>query len=238
MTTATVDRTFSFPGPWLGGVSLIAGPVLLLAGTLLKLGVPFFYPDQLDAYQREPFLFGTAYALFLTGVIVLWPGVVTVASRVGVSRPGWAMWGGGLVLSGLFARTFHHGAGTFAFSLADSAGVGAAGQAVGSYYRYPEWVVSSLSLPVMAGWIVLAAGCYLSGTLRLPYAIALALMSGLMIGVLKGSTWASVVQVTGLAVAFVPLGVTVLRGAARPRWRTVGLVVLAVVVSVVLGRLG
>jgi hypothetical protein len=235
MTTATVDRTFSFPGPWLGGVSLIAGPVLLLAGTLLKLGVPFFYPDQLDAYQREPFLFGTAYALFLTGVIVLWPGVVTVASRVGVSRPGWAMWGGGLVLSGLFARTFHHGAGTFAFSLADSAGVSAAGQAVGSYYRYPEWVVSSLSLPVMAGWIVLAAGCYLSGTLRLPYAIALALMSGLMIGVLKGSTWASVVQVTGLAVAFVPLGVTVLRGPARPRWRTV---VLAVVVSVVLGRLG
>jgi hypothetical protein len=116
--------------------------------------------------------------------------------------------------------------------------VSAAGQAVGSYYRYPEWVVSSLSLPVMAGWIVLAAGCYLSGTLRLPYAIALALMSGLMIGVLKGSTWASVVQVTGLAVAFVPLGVTVLRGAARPRWRTVGLVVLAVVVSVVLGRLG
>jgi hypothetical protein len=235
MTTATVDRTFFFPGPWLGGVSLIAGPVLLLAGTLLKLGVPFFYPDQLDAYQREPFLFGTAYALFLTGVIVLWPGVVTVASRVGASRPGWAMWGGGLVLSGLFARTFHHGAGTFAFSLADSAGVSAAGQAVGSYYRYPEWVVSSLSLPVMAGWIVLAAGCYLSGTLRLPYAIALALMSGLMIGVLKGSTWASVVQVTGLAVAFVPLGVTVLRGAARPRWRTV---VLAVVVSVVLGRLG
>ncbi|PRX22749.1 hypothetical protein [Actinoplanes italicus] len=234
--------TFTFPGPWLGGVSLITGPLLLLAGSVLRLGVPFFYPDQLDAHQRQPLLWGTAYALFLLGTVMLWPGVVTVAVRVGATRPGWAVWGGALVMFGLFARAFHYGVNTFAFSLAGSHGVPVAQQAVGAYYRYPEWVVSSLSLPVMAGWIVLAAGCYLSGTLRLPYAIALALMSGLMIGVLKGSTWASVVQVAGLAVALVPLGVAILREAARPSrravLRTVPLLVLAVAGSVVLGRLG
>jgi hypothetical protein len=49
------------------------------------------------------------------------------------------------------------------------------------------------------GWIVLAIGCFLSRTLRLLPAMALALMSGLMIGVLKGSTWTSVVEVAGPA---------------------------------------
>jgi hypothetical protein len=67
-------------------------------------------------------------------------------------------------------------------------------------------------------------------------------MSGLMIGVLKGSTWASAVQVAGLAVAFVPLGVRFLRGADRPPprvvRRTVLLVLLFATCSVVLGQLG
>ncbi|MEU4620455.1 hypothetical protein AB0G04_10830 [Actinoplanes sp. NPDC023801] len=242
MTTATAERTHTFPGPWLGGASLIAGPVLLLAGALLRLGVPFFFPDQLDAYRRQPALIGTAYALLLAGTIVLWPGVVAVAARVAVTRPVWAVWGGSLVMFGLFARTFHHGVNTFAFSLAGSGGTSTAEQAVGAYYRYPEWVVSSLSVAVLLGWIVLAAGCHLSGTLRLPSAFALALMSGLMVGVLKGSTWASAVQVTGLVVAFVPLGAALLRGATRPSRRatvrTVVVVVSFVVGSVVLGQLG
>ncbi|MEU4160540.1 hypothetical protein [Actinoplanes sp. NPDC026670] len=230
MHTATTDR--------LGGVSLIAGPLLLLTGTLLRLGVPFFFPDQLAAHQRHPTLIAMAYALFLAGTVALWPGVLAVAARVGVSRPGWAVWGGSLVMFGLFARTFHYGVNTFAFSLLDSAGLDLATRAVGAYYTYPEWVVSSLSLAVMTGWIVLAAGCYLSGTLRLPSAIALALMSGLMIGVLKGSTWASAVQVAGLAVAFVPLGVRFLREAGRPSPRTAALVMLFVAGSMALGQLG
>jgi hypothetical protein len=248
MITATVDRrhtgerTVTFPGPWLGGVSLIVGPCLLLAGTLLRLGVPFFFPNQLAAYQRQPTLITAAYALFLAGIIALWPGIVAVAAQVGITRPGWAIWGGSLVMFGLFARAFHYGVNTFAFALVDSAGLNTATQAVGAYYGHREWVVSSLSAAVMLGWIVLAIGCFLSRTLRLLPAIALALMSGLMIGVLKGSTWASAVQVAGLAVAFVPLGLRFLRDANRPsprtiRW-TVPLLVLFTVGSIVLGQLG
>lgn len=238
MSAETTGPPFTFPGPWLGGVSLIAGPLLLLAGTLLRLGVPFFFPHQLAAYQQHPTLTATAYALFLAGTIALWPGIVAVAVRVGATRPAWALWGGSLVMAGLFARTFHYGVNTFAFSLVDSAGLGAASPAVSAYYRYPEWVVSSLTLAVMTGWVVLAIGCFLSGTLRLLPAIALALMSGLMIGVLKGSTWASAVEVAGLTVALVPLGVAFLRNAGRPSRSAVPLVLLFVVGSIVLGQLG
>jgi hypothetical protein len=239
--THEIDRG-GFPGPWLAGTSLLAGPLLLLAGTLLRLGVPFFFPHQLAAYLRYPALIGTGYAIFLAGVIALWPGVVAVAARVAVTRPGWGRWGGALVLTGLFARALHYGVNTFAFALVNTAGLGTATRAVAAYYGYPEWVVSSLTLAVMAGWAVLAVGCYLSRTLRLLPAGALALMSGLMIGVLKGSSWASVVEVTGLAVALVPLGARMLGQAPRPArralLRTTSLVLIFVCASVVVGRLG
>ena len=247
MITTTVgrrhiaERTFTFPGPWLGGVSLIVGPCLLLTGTLLRLGVPFFFPHQLAEYQRQPTLISAAYAMFLSGTVALWPGIVAVATRVGVTRPAWALWGGSLVMFGLFARAFHYGVNTFAFALVDSTGLNTATQAVSAYYGYREWVASSLSLAVMLGWIVLAIGCFLSRTLRLLPAIALALTSGLMIGVLKGSTWASAVQVAGLTVALVPLGVTFLCHANRPSRNTVlwamPLLLLFIVGSIVLGQL-
>ncbi|MEU4689374.1 hypothetical protein [Actinoplanes sp. NPDC023714] len=230
--------TSPFPGPWLAGLSLITGPLLLLAGTLLRLGVPFFFPHQLAAFQRQPTLMGTASALWLAGLVALWPGVIAVAGRVAETRPGWGRWGGALVLTGLFARAVQHGAGTFAVSLAGSAGVDEATRAVGAFYTRAEWVTSSLTAAIMLGWVVLAAGCYLSGVLRLLPAVALALMSGLMIGVLKGSTWASAVQVTGLVVSLVPLGLVLLRDARRPSWRTLIAAGLFVVASIVLGRLG
>lgn len=238
---ATADR-ITFPGPWLGGTSLIAGPCLLLAGTLLRLGVPFFFPQQLAEYQQRPTLINAAYGMFLAGTIALWPGIVAIAARVGINRPAWAAWGGGLVMSGLFARAFHYGVNTFAFALVDSAGLNSATRAVGAYYGYREWIVSSLTVAVILGWIVLATGCFLSGTLRLFPAIALALMSGLMIGVLKGSTWPSAVEVTGLAVAFIPLGLRLLRDAPRPPqrtfWQTTPLLLLLAIASIVLGQLG
>lgn len=236
--SAPGEATDRFPGPWLAGLSLTLAPPLLLAGTVLRLGVPFFFPDQLAGYARHPALMGVSYGMVLAGLVALWPGVLAVAARVGVTRPRWAAAGVTLVLLGLFARTFHHGVDTFAFGLVDSAGVAAATDAVASYYGRPEYVVSSLTACVMAGWIVLAAGCYLSRTLGALRSLALALMAGLMIGVLKGSTVASVVEVTGLAVAFVPLGVRILVTAPRPRpWVVLAVVPLAVL-AVVVGQLG
>jgi hypothetical protein len=57
---------------------------------------------------------------------------------------------------------------------------------VGSYGAFHA--VSGLSGAIVFGWIILAIGAYLSGTLGRIRSIALALMSALMIGVLKGSS--------------------------------------------------
>ncbi|MFG1607650.1 hypothetical protein [Actinoplanes sp. NPDC049265] len=229
----------AFPGARLGGISLILGPLLLLTGALLRWGVPFFFPHQLAAYAERPGLMTAANATFLAGVIVLWPGVALVASRIAATRPGWAVWGGALVMTGLFARAFHGGVNTFALALVDSAGTDAATRAVGSYYAYPEWIASSLSLSIMAGWIILAIGGVLSQILRPWQAIGLMLPSGLMIGVLKGTDWLTIVELLGLAAAFVPFGLAELRRARFPANKaTLPLALLFLAASVVFGRLG
>ena len=100
----------------------------------------------------------------------------------------------------------------------------------------------TLSLAALAGWIVLAVGAYLSGVLPIVRALALSLMAGLMLGVLKGSTWYSVLQIAGLCVALVPLGVQVLRDGPRPTRRaaltTAGAVLVFTAVAYFLGQAG
>ncbi len=230
-----------FPGRWLGGAALMLGPALLLAGVLLRFRIPFFFPDQLAAYERHPRLLFAAYSAFLAGNILLWPAIAVLAQRIGVRRPGWALWGGALATFGIFARTFHAGIDHLAFQLVRVQDVDTATRAVSDAYGAYH-IVSALSLAIMAGWIVLAVGAYRSGALNLARSVALGAMSALPLGVLKGTTALSVVAVAGLCVALVPLGVETLRRGARPRvasamrWLTV--TVAFVVVAVVLGRAG
>ena len=56
--------TFWFPGRWVGGVALIAGPVLLLSGVLLA------------AFAAHPTRMVGSYSLFLAGNMLLWPAVL------------------------------------------------------------------------------------------------------------------------------------------------------------------
>ncbi|MYS50327.1 hypothetical protein GTW46_09680 [Streptomyces sp. SID6013] len=82
------------------------GPFLMLSGALLRVRFPFFFPDQLAAYERHPTLMATAYGLFAAGGPLLWPAVAVPAARIGVRSAGWGLWGGVLVMFGLFARAF------------------------------------------------------------------------------------------------------------------------------------
>lgn len=230
-----------FPGRWVGGVALVLGPPLMLAGVLARAGHNFFFPDQLAAYADHPTTMFVAYSLFLAGNLILWPAIAVLAQRIAVQRLVLAVWGGVLVTLGLFARTFHAGVDHLAFQLVQVQGLPPATQAVADSYGAYH-VVSALSAAIMAGWIVLAVGAWRAGVLGLPRATALAMMSALPLGVLKGTTPLSIVAVLGLAVALVPLGIQTLRDGPRPRVREVigwsGTVVAASASMTLLGMLG
>ena len=238
-----MDRSvpFAFPGPWAGGASLIVGPLVWLIGILLRLPFHFFFPAQLEAHQAQPALVDAAYACVGFGLIVTAFGVMSLATRIGRTHPVWATWGGVLAIAGLFARTLHAGADRFAFTLVASQGLAPATNAVGSSYGVAN-EYAALNPAIVLGWIVLAIGAWRSGVLGPLRALALAAMSALMLGVLKGSSWTSVVAVAGLCVALVPLGVAMIGEAPRPSpqratfW--IAIVVLALAVCWALRDLG
>ncbi|MDL2265218.1 hypothetical protein LJC57_02540 [Parabacteroides sp. OttesenSCG-928-G07] len=209
------SNPFWFPGRWLGGLSLILSPVLMLTGILLRINYNYFFPEQLKAFDENPLLITTAYSLFVTGNILLWPAVITIARLIGLQKPVWGITGGAMVMFGLFARTFHGGVDHLAFQLVNIHGVDAAVETIAeSYGAY--YTVSIFTPLILFGWIVLAIGGYISKTLTLPGSIGLAFMSALMLGVLKGSSVMSVIAVSGLCVAFIPLGVRVLKEGPKP----------------------
>ncbi|MEH7081087.1 hypothetical protein V7101_21195, partial [Bacillus velezensis] len=108
---------FFFPGRWLGGISLILGPIFLLIGVILRSKFHFFFPDQLAAYKNQPTLLFMSYTFFIAGNVIMWPAVITLCKLIGLKRPKLALWGGSFAIFGLFARTFHAGVDHLAFQL-------------------------------------------------------------------------------------------------------------------------
>lgn len=232
----------AFPGPWLAAASMILGPLAMLAGLLVRAGVNFFFPDQLAAFADDPTRMRVAYALFLAGTIALFPGVIHLVQQISRQRPLLAVWGGTLVILGLFARTFHYGANQVLFVAADAYGVEQAVRLVGDVYSTREWVVASLTGAILSGWVVLAVGTFLAKVMHPVRCLGLLAMAALMIGILKGTDVVSIIAVSGLALALVPQGVITLRTARRPERRSViiSLSVLVVVAPllIIVGQLG
>ncbi|MEV4108708.1 hypothetical protein [Nonomuraea sp. NPDC049695] len=217
--------THTLPGRWVEGAGLVLGPSLLLAGVLIRSGENDFFPDQLAAYAARPDEMVLSYSLFAAGVVLLWPAVTALARRIGAEHPGWARWGATLVILGLFGRVFHAGVSHLAFHLVDTLGLEAAQRAVAATYGAFH-VFKAVNICIMGGWIVLAVGAYRARALGVIRCVCLALAAGLPLGVLKGSSDPiSLVALAGLAVAFVPLGVAVLRDGPAPRWWAVALTI-------------
>ncbi|KAA0988929.1 hypothetical protein [Dyadobacter aurulentus] len=227
MVEPTNTPDFWFPGRWIGGTSMIIGPLLLLTAQILIVEFDFFFPQQLTAYHAHPTRLATAYNLFLAGNILLWPAVLTVARYIGQKKPMLGLWAGTLVMLGLFARTFHYGINHLAFQLVDVQNLEVATKAVADSYGAFH-IVSVLSAAIMLGWIMLAFGAYRSGLLNLVHSICLGLMSALMLGVLKGASPVSVLCTAGLCVAFIPLGIRVLSDGPKPDSRNIILWPLAI----------
>ncbi|ANS65901.1 hypothetical protein SLINC_3677 [Streptomyces lincolnensis] len=241
--TMPVERwgTTGFPGRWVGGTAMVLGPLLMLAGAVARARFPFFFPDQLAAYERHPALMATAYGLFAAGSLLLWPAVAVLAARIGAHSAGWGLWGGVLVMFGLFARAFHAGVDHMAFQLVRSQGAGPATEAVSAGYGAFH-VFATLNLAIVAGWIVIALGAWRTRVLGPVRAAALGLTAALPLGVLKGTTPLSLVALAGLCVALVPLGLALLSEGPRPgravvlRW--VPLTLVTVALMMLLGQAG
>lgn len=209
---------FAFPGRWIGGLALVAGPLLLLGGVLLRMRFHFFFPDQLAAVEAHPALMTASYSLFAAGNVTLVPAVLALAGKIGVRCPAWALWGGLFAVLGLLARTFHAGVDHLAFRIAVQRGADAAIPLVADAYGAFH-IFSTFNAAIMLGWVVLAYGAYRSGSLGLPGSLALVLTAALPLGVLKGTTPLSIVAAAGLCLALVPLGVKMLREGPMPSLR-------------------
>ncbi|GAA3149597.1 hypothetical protein [Nonomuraea roseoviolacea] len=224
-----------FPGRWAEGVSLTLAPVLMLAGVLLRVGYDGFFPAQLAAFAEAPVLMSASYGCFALGSALLWPGVLGLVRRSPASRL--VLWGGVMVLCGLFARAFHAGVSHLALQLVDGQGLAAAQRAVAAAYGAFH-VFQAFNVMLFAGWAVLAVALWRAGTLGPVRSVALGLMSALPMGVLKGTGPMSLLAVAGLCVALVPYGVKVLREGPAPRWWAVPLALAVGAGAVVLGTLG
>lgn len=218
---AVARQSATFPGRWVGGLSAVLGPLLILAGMLMRIRYHFFVPDQLAAYDDNPGLIAAAYACVATGTMLLWPAVLELARRIGATHPRWALWGGCLVIFGLFTRIFQYGTDHLAFHVVDGQGLPTALAVIDYYYvawRDVGWhPFRMLSGAVVAGWMVLAIGAYRSGALGLGRSLCLAVVSILALGTLKGTQIPqSLIAAAGLCLAFIPLGIGLLRDGPRP----------------------
>lgn len=210
--------SFSFPGPWFGGISMIISPILLLIGEFFKIKYNYYFPYQLQGYAEHPVLMTISYSCFTLSFILMWPAIFTLTNMIGEKKPGWAKWGGTLAIIGLFVRLFHEGVNHQAFQLVDVQNLEMATHAVKD--SYTAWyVLYPLVFADNYGWIVLGIGAYLSGTLGWFSAFALAAMSNHNSGVLKGTDIKSFTDTLFLCIAFLPLGIRVLRNCPKPSRR-------------------
>ncbi|GAA3222347.1 hypothetical protein [Nonomuraea helvata] len=217
-----------FPGRWIGGVTLVLGPVVMCAGYLLRYlstitaltpqqqawaeAQPFAAYGQLLAYTAQPALLTLAYAVFALGALLLFPAFVALAQRVGGAL---AFWGAALLVAGLFARLYFAGADQTAFQLTEVLGLDQATNAVMKEYvdisygpwRVPVWA----SVGQYAGTLLLAVAAWRTGVIGTARAAMLLLAGGTWMGVLKGASLPDALVTALLCVALVPLGVRVLR---------------------------
>jgi hypothetical protein len=208
-----------FPGRWLGGITMILGPLLLLIGVTSRFQFNFFFPQQLEAFHENPTLLTLSYSSFLAGNILMWPAIITLINLISIKSPRFALWGGIFAIFGLFARTFHAGIDHLAFQIVRFENIDLATEIVANSYGAFH-IIRALNLYIMVGWIILAIGVYRSKIMNIFNSIAFGLMAALPLGVLKGTTTFSIIATIGLCVALIPLGVRVIMSESMPSLKT------------------
>ncbi len=224
------------PGRWIGGIALLAGPVVFLAGLVVRhLGVTmatftpaqeawfdsqtFAAPRQLAAYAQHPDLVATGYTLFAAGSVLMVPALLAFGRVVARGAPRLAYWGALLLVLAQLRRLYFGGIEVSAFQLVDTIGLDRATDWVLDNYvdlSYGLWRIPVLlSFGSIVGGLLLAAGAYRAGVFGVARCVLLFAWSYVWSGVLKEAALVDGVSL-GLAgaVALLPVAVALLRG----RW--------------------
>ncbi|MEV0612527.1 hypothetical protein AB0I81_04315 [Nonomuraea sp. NPDC050404] len=217
-----------FPGRWLGGLTLVLGPVVMFAGYLLRYlstitvltpeqqawaeTRPFAAYGQFVAYTSDPELLTLSYGVFALGALLLFPAFIAAAQLIGGRL---AYWGAALLVTGLFARLYFAGVDQTAFQITEVIGLEQATKAVMTEYvdisygpwRVPVWA----SVGQFPGSVLLAVAAWRSGLFGTARAAMVLIAGGTWMGVLKSALLPHVLITALLCVALVPLGLRVLR---------------------------
>lgn len=227
-----VDGT-AFPGRLIGGGCLIVGPLVFLAGLVVRhtgsrvarftpeqqaafARDQFAAPGQLAAYAQHPDLVVAGYALFALGAILLVPGIVTFAGAVARRARQLAFWGGTLFVLAMLARLYFSGVDLTGFQLVETVGLQQATSVVRESYvdlSYGLWRIPvTASVGSIAGMLLLAVGAFRAGVLGLVRCLLLVAFGWIWMGVLKEATLDSLLLGAAGALVLVPFGIRMLRG--------------------------
>ncbi|GAA4899602.1 hypothetical protein [Streptomonospora salina] len=223
-----------FPGRWVSGCALILGPLLWLAGLLVRGHVQrtvalgpeeraaleesvFAAPEQLALYEQNPGLVTAGYALFALGAFLLWPAFAALARMCVERSPRLAIAGGVLLITCQFARLYVAGVEQSAFQTVDDAGLEhAISETLENYQEisYGPWRIAvTVSALQYLGAPLLAAAAYRAGVLGTGRALLLVVWATVWSGVLKESDLLYAGSTAlALCVALVPLGTRMLLG--------------------------
>lgn len=222
------------PGRWIGGIALLVGPVVFLAGLVVRHlavvtatfsseqeawfdGQTFAAPRELAAYAQHPGLATTGYTLFAAGAVLMVPAFLALGRVVARGAPQLAAWGVLLLVLAQLRRLYFGGIEVTAFQLVDTIGL----------HRTTDWVLDNyvdvsyglwripvtLSIGSIVGGVLVAIGAYRAGLFGVVRCLLLVAWTYLWSGVLKES---ALIDGVGLgaagAIALVPVGVALLRG--------------------------
>ncbi|HLE97482.1 MAG TPA: hypothetical protein VI997_08945, partial [Candidatus Thermoplasmatota archaeon] len=161
------------------------------------------------ALAAEPARADLSLNLYVLGWALAVPCIVVVARLAAVERPALASFGGLLTLAGVTVSIFWGGISTFEHGLALFADRAVATAALEA--GDPPAVVYLLLPGIPLGWPLLALAAWRGGVLPVWRAAALALVGTIPFWVLGGFPMLLPLPFVAMAVAFVPLGLALLR---------------------------
>lgn len=200
-----------FPGAVVTGISMVAGPLVLIAATLVDMNVyraaGAGYVHAMGAHRAATAL---TFNLVVAGLMFLMFAVIGLAGRVTVKCPSLGRWGGVLTVLGLLGPMFFNGVYFAGFQLAGSAHESAAGFMIDHAQIIPSNVINIAGPALVAGFILLAVGAKRAGVLNRLSAWALGITCIIPAGFISGFLIIATIGFLGTAVALVPLGIRIL----------------------------